>query len=199
MGAFSAPGFNLLPVLFNLHGAPLGTGFKPLSFLRYFRGRIPAAFNDPCQPLLGTAFRAYADSSPLAFHTGHRNQRGLWPTGKNLCLSDPDRIDGCLYHHHLYNLVGSRKMLKLRLNAIDHWVGKSVHLLRTWLARYRNRVFSEILDLMQTDAQLLAFHCGKTDILPGFYAYTYKRQLGKYAELMTIEESRPILATSVFH
>ncbi len=94
---------------------------------------------------------------------------------------------------NLYALVGSGKMLKLRLKSIDAWIGKSAHLLRTGLARQRLGAFKEILHRLQTDTQSLAFHSGKTDALPGFYAYQYNRQLGKYAGLMPIEESQPLL------
>jgi hypothetical protein len=38
-----------------------------------------------------------------------------------------------------------------------------------------------------------SFHAGETDELPAFYAYTYRKQLGDYAELMPVQESAPIL------
>jgi radical SAM superfamily enzyme YgiQ (UPF0313 family) len=96
----------------------------------------------------------------------------------------------------LYTLVSSNKLLKQRLDSIDAFVGKSVHLLRTSMIRNRRRVFADTLHRMQTDAQFLAFHCGETDKLPVYYAYEYKRHLGKYAELMTLEESRPLLSVA---
>jgi hypothetical protein len=40
-----------------------------------------------------------------------------------------------------------------------------------------------------------AFHAGETDVLPAFYAHVYCKNLGKYAALMPIEESAPILSS----
>ncbi len=93
----------------------------------------------------------------------------------------------------LYVLISSPKMLGLRFKSMPAWIGKSVHLLRTGLARYRLKIFKDILYRLQTDSQFLAFHTGETDVLPGFYAYEYKHQLGKYAELMPVNESSPLL------
>jgi radical SAM superfamily enzyme YgiQ (UPF0313 family) len=93
----------------------------------------------------------------------------------------------------LYMLASSRKMLGLRFKSMPAWIGKSAHLFRTGLARYRLKIFKDILYRLQTDPQFLAFHTGESGVLPGFYAYEYKHQLGKYAELMPIKESNPIL------
>lgn len=47
---------------------------------------------------------------------------------------------------------------------------------------------------LQRDAQMRAFHAGESDELPAFYAQAYRKRLGKYAELMPVEESAPILS-----
>lgn len=96
----------------------------------------------------------------------------------------------------LYILISSPQMMALRLKSMPAWIGKTVHLLRTGLARYRLKTFKDVLHRLKTDPQFLAFHTGETDVLPGFYAYEYKHQLGKYAELMPVNESSPLLPTA---
>ena len=94
----------------------------------------------------------------------------------------------------LYTLMGSTALLKARLKTMGPWIGKTIHFLRTGLVRHRLKALKKILHSLQTDSQFLAFHSGKSSKLPGFYADKYKRRLGKYADLMPLQESRPILS-----
>lgn len=61
-------------------------------------------------------------------------------------------------------------------------------------------VRNEIAELQATvshldnSTQMRAFHAGETNELPVAYAETYRNRLGKYAELMPVEESAPILS-----
>ena len=93
----------------------------------------------------------------------------------------------------LYTLVGSPRMLAQRWGSIPALLGKSVHTLRTGLARHRLGIFKTLLHRLQTDRQVLAFHTGQTEVLPDFYAHLYHRHLGQYADLMPLAESRPRL------
>lgn len=60
----------------------------------------------------------------------------------------------------------------------------------------RNEVaeMAHMVQHLQRDGQMRAFHAGETDALPTFYARAYHKQLGKYAELMPVAESAPILS-----
>ena len=48
-------------------------------------------------------------------------------------------------------------------------------------------------DRLRADPELRRFHDGKSERLPGFYAEKVRRQLGRYAELLTPDDLRPHL------
>lgn len=93
----------------------------------------------------------------------------------------------------IYSLATSDEMLKARFAHSTRPSVKYTHALRTFFTRPLLRGLQRLLDRMRTDSQLISFHTGKTDTLPDYYASEYKRLLGKYADLMPVEESRPIL------
>ncbi|MCH7588870.1 MAG: radical SAM protein [Chloroflexi bacterium] len=95
----------------------------------------------------------------------------------------------------LHELVTSREMLKERLRSNTSRSVKIAHFYRTYTARRRLAVFRETLARLKSDPGYLAFHTGKTEQLPSVYVDLYKRKLGKYAELMPIEESAPVLSS----
>ncbi len=94
----------------------------------------------------------------------------------------------------LYSVLFSAELLRMRLTARTPWFVKAVNYYRTFVYRGMFKVLKETLKGLQTDSRYLAFHTGETDILPDVYANIYKRQLGRYAELMPLEESRPLLS-----
>jgi radical SAM superfamily enzyme YgiQ (UPF0313 family) len=61
----------------------------------------------------------------------------------------------------------------------------------------RNEVaeMEHMVDHLQRDAQMRAFHAGETDALPAFYAHAYRKRLGSFAELIPVEESAPVLSS----
>ncbi len=93
----------------------------------------------------------------------------------------------------LYTLIASVEWLKKRLAISSPWLKKAVHYFRTLVARERLYWLRSMLKQLQTDPHFFAFHRGRTEVLPDFYARAYTRQLGKYIELMPLAESRPIL------
>jgi len=94
----------------------------------------------------------------------------------------------------IYTTVGSPELLKKRNASVDYWVGKASFTLHTYIARYRRRSLEQTRQRLTNDAELLAFHRGERGVLPAHYAEIYKKQLGKFASLMSIDESRPLLS-----
>lgn len=94
----------------------------------------------------------------------------------------------------LHALLASDKLLRMRLAANRHWSDKAVNRYRTRIAGGILKALQQTLSGLQADSHLRAFHAGESDVLPDFYARAYKRQLGRYAELMPVAESRPLLS-----
>jgi len=94
----------------------------------------------------------------------------------------------------LHEVVISRELSRERRQMSASLFLKVTHEARKDTIRRRLAAFRAALQRLRTDAHFLAFHLGKTDVLPPVYANAYRRQLGKYAELMPIEESTPLLS-----
>lgn len=92
------------------------------------------------------------------------------------------------------SLLISNKLLGMRLAAKTPGYVKFVNFYRTFTFRAWYWEFRRIARHLQTDSHLRAFHAGESQVLPDFYAAEYKRQLGRYAELMPITESQPLLS-----
>jgi radical SAM superfamily enzyme YgiQ (UPF0313 family) len=54
---------------------------------------------------------------------------------------------------------------------------------------------SVLLRLLRTDRQFRMFHEHETDVLPEYYHREYERMLGRYSELMSREDRRPVLVS----
>jgi radical SAM superfamily enzyme YgiQ (UPF0313 family) len=93
----------------------------------------------------------------------------------------------------LYSLVVSNRLLRARLAARAPCYLKFVNSYRILCYRGLLETLQRTLRQLKTDSQFLKFHLGETQILPGFYVQVYKQQLGRYFELMPIEESHPLL------
>jgi radical SAM superfamily enzyme YgiQ (UPF0313 family) len=94
----------------------------------------------------------------------------------------------------LHEGATSNKLLMMRLKTSRSMVLKGAQFYRSYMAKRRIPAFKETLHRLRTDRHFLTFHTGDTDILPEVYADTYQRQLGKYAGLLPIEESPPLLS-----
>lgn len=64
-----------------------------------------------------------------------------------------------------------------------------VHLYRTMVVRRRYDQFLRILQYLKNDPQFLMFNEGKMVELPHYYGKIYERLMGKYAELLSLNES----------
>jgi len=60
--------------------------------------------------------------------------------------------------------------------------------------RQMARRLRELANLLRTNSKFRKFHEHETDVLPEFYHYLYEHMLGPYAELMSREDRRPVLA-----
>ena len=59
----------------------------------------------------------------------------------------------------------------------------------------RVREFQTILKMLTTDSQFLAFHEGRSDVLPEFYHREYERNLGPYAALLSLNDRTPVMVS----
>lgn len=93
----------------------------------------------------------------------------------------------------LYALIASDRLSRIWRAPDTAWQIKLVDSYRLFGFRGMLEFWQKMLRRLQTDRQFLAFHLGETPILPDVYVGIYKQQLGRYAELMPIEESQPLL------
>jgi hypothetical protein len=93
----------------------------------------------------------------------------------------------------LYSLLASDKWSRIWRNGEDTKQQKIVHSYRLAGWRGMRDVRQRMLQRLRSDRQLLAFHLGETQVLPDLYKRIYTRQLGRYAELMPLGESAPLL------
>ena len=93
----------------------------------------------------------------------------------------------------LHSLLSSTKVIRMRLAAKTPRLVQAIHLFRTFGGRGLTTTWRDMVNRLQTDSHYRAFHAGETQTLPDFYIGEYKRRLGRYAELMPIQESQPLL------
>jgi radical SAM superfamily enzyme YgiQ (UPF0313 family) len=104
--------------------------------------------------------------------------------------------DPVTYYDHLIDLhaeLASRAMLWRRVRAKSPFGVKLVDTLRTQSANRKLREYRRIRDLLAHDAGFRAFHEGRSDRLPSFFARSLRGRLGPYAELLSDADLRPIL------
>lgn len=116
-----------------------------------------------------------------------------WLPYLTLILKNYDAISYFEKMVDLYAVCVSNRILMMRLTAKTPGFVKAVHYYHTFVYRGIGKNLETILNRLRSDSQFRAFHAGETDRLPDFYVSAYKRQLDKYAELMPIEESQPLL------
>ncbi|MCB1499252.1 MAG: hypothetical protein KDK07_05605 [Bauldia sp.] len=110
-----------------------------------------------------------------------------------IVLQNYDPISYYDYLIKLNEIASSKKMAVRRLGTRQPLVMKFVNLLRTFATRRDIQDFRTIRDLLVTDRAFLAFHEGRTNTLPEYYAHNYRRRLGRFAELLPPSASTPIL------
>lgn len=93
----------------------------------------------------------------------------------------------------LYSLLVSRHIFFERWKAGTQFDVKFVNSYRVYGYRKMLANMKETLRQLRTDRQFLKFHLGETPVVPDAYVRQYKRQLGRYAEIMPMEASGPFL------
>lgn len=93
----------------------------------------------------------------------------------------------------LFEHCSSGEMLRRRLAAARSKTEKAVVAARTLSTRAECTQYRRILHAMETDAELRGFHDGGHGTLPRFYRAEYGRGLGRYADLLTDDDRRPVL------
>ena len=95
----------------------------------------------------------------------------------------------------LHQVATSSKLLKSRMKSSPSLKIKMIHFYRNLASKGLINTYKSILHRLKTDQQFLAFHSAETDVLPGEYVNLYRKQLGHYAELAPVEDSRPLLTS----
>jgi len=103
--------------------------------------------------------------------------------------------DALAYYRHmadLYSLLVSGEMERRRLTAnAPSWV-KAVNAYRHFASSDLLAIFRKIVHRLETDRDFRLFHAGQSQILPPDYVRVYKQRLGRYSELMPVEDGRPM-------
>jgi len=176
-----------------IFGLDTDTGDEPFELTKEFLRRTPFLFptlNTPVAfggtPLYYTLLKEgrILPSMPLTFY---------WTPHLTLILKHYDALSYYQKMVDLYSWLVSDKMLSMRLTAKTARFVKVVNTYRTFAYRAILADLRGIEHRLRTDSHYRAFHAGKTNVLPDIYIRAYKRQLGRYAELMPIEASQPEL------
>jgi hypothetical protein len=93
----------------------------------------------------------------------------------------------------LYTLLVSKQIFRMRWKADTNFQVKFVNSYRVSGYRRMLDTMKETLAQLRTDRNFLQFHLGESQEVPQRYKALYEQQLGKYAELMPMEESGPFL------
>ena len=89
--------------------------------------------------------------------------------------------------------AGSRPLWWQRMRSVTNWSTRFLMSMRKVRVSQRVREFRSILNMLTTDPQFLAFHEGRSDVLPEFYHREYERLLGPYAALLSREDRTPVM------
>lgn len=111
--------------------------------------------------------------------------------------------DPLSYYSHLIDIhktIIAKNMLWQRLCTPIRPFIRLIHVLRHigHKTGYYARLH-RIHGMLASDARFRAFHEGRSDELPEFYHHLLERRLGRYAELLSHEDRRPVLEEPVLH
>ena len=110
--------------------------------------------------------------------------------------------DPVTYYGHLIDIhesLASARMLHRRLMARSRPAIRFIHSLRTFAARIELAALRRIRGMLVSDRQFRAFHEGETAVLPPFYRQELRDRLGRYADLLSLEEITPIAESGPGH
>ena len=90
--------------------------------------------------------------------------------------------------------VSSGKMLLARFKSAPALFPAGYNTVKTLGNRQMIGRLRTILNLLKSDSQFRAFHAHQTEVLPQFYHRQYEQLLGPYAELMSMDDRKPVLS-----
>jgi len=102
--------------------------------------------------------------------------------------------DPVTYYDHLIDIhkaLASARMLRRRLTTRSRPAIRFIHSLRTFAAHTELNALRRIRKMLVTDRQFRAFHEGETTELPPFYRQELRDRLGRYVELLSLDEITP--------
>lgn len=114
---------------------------------------------------------------------------------QTLILKNYDAVAYTRKMVELYALIASDRLSRIWRSTEAAWQIRLMDSYRLLSFRGMLGVWQAMLRRLQTDPQFLAFHLGKTATLPDVYVRLYNQQLGRYAELLPVSESQPLLET----
>jgi radical SAM superfamily enzyme YgiQ (UPF0313 family) len=94
----------------------------------------------------------------------------------------------------LYTHAASPAMLRRRMLTTSRRAIRYVHRARTASFRADIARFRQLLGMLRSDPNFLAFHEGRSTTLPEYYRHTGERMLGRYAELLSSADRTPDLS-----
>ncbi len=176
-----------------MFGLDVDEGDEPAELTKEFMRRTPFVWpviNIPT-PLGGTPlYEKYLEQSrilrsmPLAFYFSPY----LVTTLKNYGPID--------YYKQLIDVSaysGSKSLWWQRMRSVANWSTRMLMSLRAVRVATRVREFQNILKMLTTDSQFLAFHEGRSTVLPQYYHEMYERHLGPYAALLSLDDRTPVM------
>jgi len=176
-----------------MFGLDVDEGDEPAQLTKEFMRRTPFVWpviNIPT-PFGGTPlYETYLEQSrilramPLAFYYSPY----LVTTLKNYGPIDfyKQLIDVSAYS-------GSKSLWWQRMRSVTNWSTRMLMSLRAVRVTQRVREFETILKMLTTDSQFLAFHEGRSTVLPQYYHQMYERHLGPYAALLSFDDRTPVM------
>ncbi len=103
--------------------------------------------------------------------------------------------DPVTYYDHLIDIhktLASARMFGRRLTTRSRPAIRFIHSLRTFAAHAELTALRRIRKMLVTDRQFRAFHEGETTVLPQFYQQELRNRLGRYADMLSLDEITPI-------
>ncbi len=174
-----------------LFGADADHGTEPAELTKAFVHRLPRVFPTINIP---TPFGA----TPL--HDRYVREGRLLKSLPFAFYHNPylairlKHYDPVSYYDHLIDIhesFASWRMMARRLTTPSQTGVRFIHALRTFAARDDVAALKRIRDTMATDSTFRAFHEGETDRLPAFYREEATRRLGRYADLLSVDDLIP--------
>jgi hypothetical protein len=93
----------------------------------------------------------------------------------------------------IYSTIGSLDMVRRRLTSRTHPYLRFLNAVRSLACRSEIGEFKTVRKMLATDKQFLAFHEGRSPVLPEFYQQRFEQRMGPYAEMFPRGERQPVL------